>query len=298
MSHLQKFDPKKSNRRSVGPSRGAKIGAVVAGVAVVGLIASAGIAAVSFSGNRPAQIDATSGCLIAAPTPATTVALLDLSDEFDLVQKQQANAAVMSAAAKLPDYGRLVIAGMNAAAPQSPLIEASLCAPERAKGSSWTTGTISNTRDFSKRVEEPSQAAVNALISKAHNTASPIIETISAISRMPDFDQSRDQRTLIIASDLLQNDRLPVQVRGLKGDKKPDPRFYTQYSYLDLEQSFNGSRLAQRLKPDLRGVRVVIVYLERQDAAPFQTNKHRRFWKNYLLSLGATSVEFAGTADT
>ncbi|WP_261338361.1 hypothetical protein [Rhizobium leguminosarum] len=42
---------------------------------------------------------------------------------------------------------------------------------------------------------------------------------------------------------------------------------------------------------------MVIVYLERQEAAPFQTSKHRRFWKNYLLSAGAASVEFAGAGE-
>ncbi len=107
--------------------------------------------------------------------------------------------------------------------------------------------------------------------------SSPIMEMIQTVGRLRDFRPTpTHRRRLIIFSDMLQNVPDYSHYRT-----KPDYRIFKENSY------------AQRLRVDLGGVEVRIIYLLRNGARHLQTNAHGVFWEQYLESLGAQLSEIA-----
>lgn len=114
-------------------------------------------------------------------------------------------------------------------------------------------------------------------MAKERQDQSPIIETIWAISRLHDFGGSVAHRYLYIVSDMLQN--TPA---------------YSQYHGGANFKAFRHTRLGSLDLPDLRGVTVVVYYLERPKTLALQTERHVRFWTEFFKAAGAASVVVEG----
>lgn len=290
MRRPEKSRPASVTRRAAVSSRSIGLGIAAA---VTAMFLAGAVAAVLTGDAGSPPTDGSTGCLVDRRPPATTLVLLDGSDAFSNVQRDQAARAASNAAQLLPSHGRIMIVGMNADRPEDPIVGFARCVPLNAGLSSIEHGAIYQRRVYQDRIEGPMRVAVDDFVKAARSTASPVAETISAVSRLDGFDPSVPVRTLVIVSDMLQNDTVPVRVRR-PGAKSAHMRSlgYSHYSYLDLERSYRSSALAKRFGPDLSGVSVLVIYLERQEAVMFQTAKHRAFWTRYLTEHGAREVRF------
>ncbi|MFH1341369.1 MAG: hypothetical protein ABIL01_09175 [Pseudomonadota bacterium] len=237
--------------------------------------------------QRP-SVDAITGCLLEVPPPTTLSILVDASDKIEPNEISRTKVTVGNEMKQLPDYGRVILSEINASMPNSPKAVLAFCSPGVATGSNLFTGSIYAARTFSEKRERPVLKAIDDIAAKATPTISPIHESITALTRRPDFDGSVPNRRLVIVTDGLQNDRMPTATmqRNKKG--------YTHYSSEDPWRAFQRSGLTKRPGPDLRNTVVIVQYVERPEWATFQGQRHRDFWDRWFRLYGATKVEFRG----
>jgi hypothetical protein len=115
-----------------------------------------------------------------------------------------------------------------------------------------------------------------SLVLNGHSPSSPILESIQEISELPEFDDSRAPRRIIVVSDMLQNT-----------GRFSNYRAGSSYAALRKAPAFRA------LHADLRDTPIEIVYLPRRRDAALQGPEHRGFWRQYLMGCGAQRVEFS-----
>ena len=125
-------------------------------------------------------------------------------------------------------------------------------------------------RRFEEKFGEPLDKALDGIKLGDTRPNSPIMEMIASVSTLKDFQPSKENRRLIIFSDMLQH--------------MPDYSHYS--SKLDYD-AFKGTDYARRQLVNLEGVQVRIIYLVRKNAIQRQTNRHGLFWEKYFERLGA-----------
>ncbi len=157
----------------------------------------------------------------------------------------------------------------------APLI--SLCNPGRGDEAN---PIYENPRKVQKYFEEhfgqPIDGVVQQLLDQETAPNSPIMEIISHLDNLTDFSSKVKARTLVIFSDMLQN-----------------VKEYSHYRHSAEFDFFKSLPYGKRVMASLRGVRVIIYYLNRADARGHQDLEHIQFWKRYFDDAGAKSVTFS-----
>lgn len=128
---------------------------------------------------------------------------------------------------------------------------------------------------WSKAFVEPLDHLFDQLLTREPAPYSPILESIQAVALTaypPSTDHNREiPRSLTIVSDMLQHTR--------------------NYShYANGAPSFENLRNTgayQRLRTDLSGVTVTILYVRRDKAEDIQGRSHILFWENTMTDMGA-----------
>ena len=111
----------------------------------------------------------------------------------------------------------------------------------------------------------------------AESDSSPLIQRLSEIASLSDFQNTRS-RSLHIFSDMLQHDGGYSHHRRRVGDD--------EFAWLS-QQSFY-----QENKLPLQGVSVHVYYLQRNKYRRLQTPAHVKFWKELFADAGAASVDW------
>ena len=170
---------------------------------------------------------------------------------------------------------RLSIFLIEARAPARPAPLLSLCKPNDGSDANWLYENKTLLRRvFDKRFAQPLTALVDGLREPAQAPASPILETIRAVSLLPSFREASGRRKLIVVSDLLENTAR-----------------YSHYTTTPDYQDFRRSPYGASLLPPLRGVEVELVYLPNQRAQRRQGTAHLAFWQSYFTQAGARAVQ-------
>lgn len=238
---------------------------------LAGFVALTGSMAYSLA--RPKSIDPETLC----PTDSTaahTVLLVDRSDPLGGDAARLLQATLQRIVRSLGRGERFSIFLIDSDGSRPPTALFSRCAPPNGTHAHWL---YENRRLLHRRWHavfgEPVEAVARTLREPARAPISPILETIGATTRLSSFGPSVPHRTLIVASDFLQN-----------------VLAYSQYRTRPDYDSFSKSRYAAGLKTNLRGVDVELVYLLNPAARARQTLPHRRFWLQYMRASGAAHV--------
>ena len=103
---------------------------------------------------------------------------------------------------------------------------------------------------------------------------------VHSISQVLDFGPKTPGRRLVIFSDLMQN----------------VPEFSHFASKWDYE-AFRSSLYASKLRSDLSGVRVEVIYLLRSNLYNYQSQpRHQTFWGHWFEENGAKEIVFQRAA--
>ena len=232
-----------------------------------------------------ARLDKETFCRRGFPTIHSTLLVIDVTDPLNPTEVDRVKDRAGKVAAAMEDYGLLIVAVLNPNDAMAPTIVFRRCAPPSpTRASPISTGEQVLRAEWNRRFEAPLMAAIaEATASEIKAERSPIIATITALTQRPDFDNSVQDRKLILVSDLLEFNP--------KGG-------YSQMQGGDLVGSFRRSPLAQAW-PDLKGVPVTVQYVQRPEPqfARAQTPAHRSFWDWWLKTAGSPKVEFLGVRE-
>ena len=204
-----------------------------------------------------------------------TVILVDRTDPFTDLHTMLFESAMERGSAALRVRERLSIFLIEARAPVRPTPLLSLCKPDDGSDANWLyeNKTLLQ-RVFEKRFAQPLTALVDGLREPAQAPASPILETIRAVSLLPSFREASGRRKLIVVSDLLENTAR-----------------YSHYTATPDYQDFRRSPYGASVLPSLHGVEIELVYLPNERAQRRQNRAHLAVWQSYLTEAGARAVQ-------
>jgi len=236
--------------------------------ALLGFVAL--MAGVAYSVTRPKPVDHKTLC----PTDrivSHTVLLVDRTDPLGKEGDHLLQSTFERIVASLARDERFSIFIIDSNGSKAPPVLFSRCAPSDGDDAHWLyeNRRLIN-RHWKRAFVEPVGIVALRLREPAQASLSPIMETIQAVTRLPTFSPSIGDRTLVIASDFLQN--VPA---------------YSHYRSLPDYESFRKSLYAATVETDLTDVKVELVYLPNPKAGSRQTDEHRHFWLRYVSESGA-----------
>lgn len=244
-------------------------GVIQLGVAAVVLGALFAAYFVAVSGRR--SLDPVTLC--PASPDSITILLVDVTDPLNLAQRQDFINQLEQLRSTIPQYGKLAVFKVDPTSEQllKPVIER--CNPGTADDVSEVTGNKEGTaKRWREEFEQPLDRAF-AGISEASSGAprSPILESLQsvALTELANQEARGKDRTLVVASDLLQNtDRLSF------------------YGGLPATNTLIDSDAFRTLRTDLKGVKVELWMLQRADAARSQPAALRDVWQAMIGAMG------------
>lgn len=221
------------------------------------------------------------GCAIGRHTPAHLVVLLDATDPLTPKQIAYVGDGVRAAMNALPP-GALVelyrLEGGMDLRGWTPF--AAFCLPDNGEAAD---GLTQNPRLIRRKFQETLNRLLDMgteQIARGASDTSPILEALNELATR--FDVHESGRQLLLVSDLLEH--------SAYGDQYRDTRFPDAAATLPPEF----------LVPTLRGTAVAVLYLYRYRSTGreqiLQPRAHKRWWLEYLQSLGATVEWYDETA--
>ncbi|HVZ19016.1 MAG TPA: hypothetical protein VG897_18005 [Terriglobales bacterium] len=217
-------------------------------------------------------------CRSDQPLAAHSITLLDSSDALSSEEQEIVRDAVDADAAAASPYEKVSVLAVEASQPYAPNRLFSACAPKRGADAQGVSENPALYEAIWKhRFRGPLDKAIAGELASSSQDASPLVETIWAVSRLPDFGPAIGRRRLDIVSDMLQLSAGYSQ-------------YHSHLSYARYARTEFG-----RLRvPNLRGVHVVIHYLMRPKTLDLQTSAHVRFWEDFFRAAGASKVDVVG----
>lgn len=221
---------------------------------------------------RTPDHDAQTLCLTGAPAPAHTLILVDATDRLDVRHQRRLRAVAREEAARLPRWGRLTVLMLRADAENAPRDLFSACTPgdRRTVNALWEN-VAKIEAEKRARFDDPLDAALTGARGRGAE-GSPIVEGLAAAAVDPEF--TGDGRRLVLVSDLLQF----------------MPGRFSLYAPGGSWTAYQASPGALRTPPDLDGVEVRVVTLERRDRADAQAAAQADFWAPYFDETGARTI--------
>jgi hypothetical protein len=248
-------------------------------LAALTTIAAIPVAAMAYTNlNKAPERDA-SNCRIGQSPPATTVLIADSSDALSTIHRDRLNSDIDRARDNLSIDGKLVLLALHPDVSIEELF--GRCNPGSA-ASELTQNARKVRRHYEEAFADPLEAARGRMVGGAAAKQSQLIEAITLVTQRADFDARIPNRTLIVASDMLQH-----TTGG-----------YSHYAKGDIARAFEKSALAIGDQADLSGVAVVVDYFTRPDQRTLQGPRHRAFWEAWFRERGAASVTFLGVPAT
>lgn len=207
---------------------------------------------------------------------AVTTIIVDTTDEIDVVSRADALQTLKEFVSREAAPDELIMAFETAAISKNALQPlAEVCHPGDPK---MADPLIANPRLIQKRLDEgflaPLTESFEALLSIKKAETSPLMESVQLVSTSV-LSRSAYEGTpkrLIIVSDLMQN----------------TARLSFYQNHPDYE-SFSVTRDAEALQTDLRGVEVIIYFLNRRTRQDIQSLELVIFWQKWLNDQGAES---------
>jgi hypothetical protein len=201
-------------------------------------------------------------------------ALIDATDRLEPRHRRRLRAALDQERARLAEYDRLTIARLRASAPQEPQILMSLCAPRDPQRAN---PLFENPKLVEARWRDAFASVIDRAAGRAGSggsaRASPIAAGLRAIAADPDFSAAIPSRRIVLISDLLEHDTEGFSLYAEGAD-------------------FAAFLASGGAPPDLGGVSVRVVTLDRPEEAAAQAAARAGFWEPYFSTSGAEDVQF------
>ncbi len=250
----------------------AKLGALAA---LICFCSVAGPPRISAAASRP--IDYATGCPKDGNYPEIFAVLLDTTDPLSPVQQKIVQKKLDKFAEEVPRYGKLEVFEVRPSSDRliEPLLQ--VCNPGRASDVSEWTG---NPRLLEKRWHEKFMDPLDkclevALSDSASAKRSPIMEEIQQVSVQAFFQRPpKTSKHFAIVSDMLQNSPPLNQYR--------DPESFEEFEH---KPGF------VNVRPELKDVKVTILYVRRSSAFRLQGERHLKFWLSFFDASGARIEE-------
>lgn len=239
---------------------------------VVVLAVLGGVGAGAMLLRTPAH-DPETLCLNDKAPPLHTLILVDATDRLNARHQKRLKAVVREEVARLPRWGRLTLMSLRPDAEREPRQLFSACTPgDRTSANPiWEDvgGLEKKREDF---FDAPLADALSGAKGGRSADGSPIVEGLYAAASDPEF--AGDKRRLVLVSDLLQY----------------APGRFTLYDSTQGWETYRVSQGALRTPPDMEGVVVRVVPLERPDRGAAQESAQMNFWTPYFEEAGAESI--------
>ncbi len=237
-------------------------------------VALAGAAAAGLA-LRPPPLDPETLCRTDAPVRAHTLILVDATDTLAPRHKKRVRAAVEGERLRLSPYDRLTLAAVRADAPQEPRLVFSKCLPRdgRAANPLFENAALAQ-KLWEEQFGEALQRAVRSAESGGRSSASPIVAALHALAGDPDFAPAIPERRLVLISDLLEHTSGGFSL------------------YTDASDFAAFTAQDDRGPPDLSGVHVRVVPLDRPDQSDRQSAARRTFWVPFFEAADADAVRW------
>ena len=232
-------------------------------VSVIGLFSVAAF-------NAAPALDPETECRADRKDPAHTVLLIDQSDPFSDNDLAWVDELIDAEARALPRFGRLSVVLPNSAQPFEPMTLYAHCSPGSIDDAN---PILQNPRMIDDTWREHFYAPLSETVSETLKTtsqpSSPLFEALYAVGDRADFQDNRENRRLVIVSDLMQHSD------GFS--------FYREGADL---AAYSDTSLARQL-PAFDGVDVVARIVPRQEY-DLPIGELKAFWRSYFDQTGAT----------
>lgn len=222
---------------------------------------------------RQPQLDKATLCPVAGPE-ALTVILIDHTDPLTVVQQADLRNHLDKIKNELGQYEGIMVYSVApiGQALLRPVVSL-LCNPGRGYRINPLIGNRRLVeRQWLARFSAPLDQLFNALLQPPPPAStSPIMESIQAvaITAWGEPQAAKIPRRLVIVSDMLQH--------------TPE---LSQYDKILPFETFRGSPYYRRVRTDLRGVKVAIIYVRRATRRAVQGKAHIEFWQQYIHDMG------------
>ena len=245
-----------------------------------GVLVVVAVAAVVIHGTRTrVDRDAVTQCPTNRPLSAYTAVLIDATDELNPVQSKFVMDAVTAVVDTLPENGRLDLFVLEGArGDHGPPFRRKVCRCNPGRSDSDADiGLTDNPALQRKRWQEdylePVRAALDSALTRAPSDRTPLLGAIQAVALASPIGAQNPEpvegrRRLLIVSDMLEHT--------------------DDYSHYRTARASLAALRAlpayPRLRTDLRGTEVEILYVRRDDpgARRIQGRAHVGFWEDYF----------------
>lgn len=246
----------------------------VALIAVV-LLALGGLGFAAMQMRTPAH-DPETLCLLESPPPLHTLVLVDATDRLNARHQKRLKVIAREEAARLPRWGRLTLMSLRPDAEREPRLLFSACTPgDRADANPIWENVAALERKRTDFFDDPLSAAISSAKGGRSAEGSPIVEGLYAAASDPDFTGAR--RRIVLVTDLLQY----------------APGRFSLYDATQTWEKYRASQGALRSPPDLNGISVRVITLERADRGEEQDNARQNFWTPYFDEAQASSTQWS-----
>lgn len=234
----------------------------------IAALALAGLVYLKTTTAKP-SLDKQTLCPIEGGARSTTVVLLDTSDQWPEITREEVRKRLEKFSEDVPDYGLLELRLLDPSV-QGGRIMFSKCNPGSGVNESEITA---NPRLMRRKWKEqfltPMQQALDRTLTQAETASSPILSTAQRIA-VDHFDDKRPGH-LVLVSDMIEN--------------TPD---YSQYKGDFSYDQYKQSPAYKKQHSDLRGADVTILYVQR---LRMDSGKHIKFWTDWIRDNHGSALE-------
>jgi hypothetical protein len=205
------------------------------------------------------------------------VVMVDTSDSLNIIQRTAITNQIQQAISVVPDHAEVQLYTIGPITNSLLEPQVTVCNPGNGKGvSELTSNPQLIGKRWKKKFIEPLNKQLDEMLRGSESDDSPIMESIQSVGvnvfDKPALHDLPDKR-LVIVSDMLQN------TAG-----------YSQYRSDESYSRFRASGYSLKVRPDLDGVNVTILYLRRAGVRHLQGKRHLEFWGNYFSDANARLV--------
>lgn len=229
---------------------------------------------------RAPALDPENLCRLNVAPAGATLVLVETTDALAPRHRRRLRGVVEEEARRLPVGGRMLVLGVKPNAPRELKVLFSRCNPGDAAAAN---PLFVNTARAQARWEEHFLSPLTAAASKAAAgrkaaKASPIVEAVRSAALEPDFAAIRRSRRLVLVSDLLEHD--------------PEHGFS---AYADGASLARWSAAEGGIEPpDLSGIAVRVVALDRADQAQRQIAVRDALWTPLFDAANVSDLQYEG----
>lgn len=205
---------------------------------------------------------------------SVTVILIDQTDAFSTIQRGDIRSQLVDVRDEVEQHGAITIYLVGDPNEQTLMPVFTICNPGTEEEiNKFKESVIQARKRWHNRFAARLDRELDTTLAPHSADFSPILESVQSIS-ITEFSgrsNNRRKKRLIIISDFLQRSRMHSQYKSIVGFDR-----------------FRRTDNFQKLKADLRDVSVEMLYLRRTTANSVQGSDHKRFWKQYFESQGAS----------